>query len=71
MDDAYDKALTETINGFYKAEVIHRQSRKSREAVALATLTWGEWFNQPRHLEPIGHGPRRKPLRIDNSTSRP
>jgi hypothetical protein len=32
--------LAETINGLYKAEVIHRQSWKNPEAVELATLTW-------------------------------
>jgi putative transposase len=37
--DSYDNALTETINGLYKAEVIHRKGPwKTREAVELATL---------------------------------
>ena len=31
--DSYDNALAETINGLYKAEVIHRQTWKTREAV--------------------------------------
>ena len=57
VGDSYDNALAETINGLYKAEVIHRQSWKSREAVELATLTWVDWFNQRRLLEPIGHVP--------------
>jgi transposase InsO family protein len=38
--DSYDNALAETINGLYKAEVIHRRTWKTREAVELATLTW-------------------------------
>jgi putative transposase len=38
--DSYDNALAETINGPYKAEVIHRRTWKTREAVELATLTW-------------------------------
>ncbi len=29
-----------TINGRYKAELIHRQSWKNREAVDMATLRW-------------------------------
>ncbi|MBB4867399.1 transposase InsO family protein [Pseudomonas nitritireducens] len=38
--DSYDNALAETINGLYKAELIHRQSWKNREAVEMATLRW-------------------------------
>jgi putative transposase len=57
VGDAYDNALAETINGLYKAEVIHRRSWKSREAVELATLAWGDWFNHRRLLGPIGHVP--------------
>ncbi len=57
VGDSYDNALAETINGLYKAEVIHRQSWKSREAVELATLTWVDWFNHRRLLEPIGNIP--------------
>jgi len=57
VGDSYDNALAETINGLYKAEVIHRQSWKNREAVELATLTWVDWFNQRRLLGPIGHIP--------------
>lgn len=39
--DSYDNAMAESINGLYKAEVIYRQSWKSRAEVELATLTWG------------------------------
>ena len=57
VGDSYDNALAETLNGLYKAEVIHRQSWKSREAVELATLTWVDWFNHRRLLAPIGNIP--------------
>jgi transposase InsO family protein len=54
--DSYDNALAETINGLYKAEVIHRRGPwKSREAVEIATLEWVNWFNHHRLLEPIGY----------------
>jgi transposase InsO family protein len=54
----YDgNALVETLNGLHKAEVIHRQSLKSPEAVKLATLTWLDCFNHRRLLEPIGNIP--------------
>ena len=55
--DSYDNALAETINGLYKAELIHRQSWKSREAVELATLRWVHWFNHQRLLSSIGYIP--------------
>jgi putative transposase len=56
--DSYDNALAETINGLYKAEVIHRRGPwKTREAVELATLEWVSWFNHSRLLEPIGYIP--------------
>jgi transposase InsO family protein len=51
-------ALAETINGLYKAEVIHRCGPwKSFEAVEFATLKWVDWFNHRRILEPIGNIP--------------
>lgn len=56
--DSYDHALAETINGLYKAELIHRRAPwKNREAVELATLDWVHWFNHHRLLEPIGYLP--------------
>ena len=56
--DSYDNALAETINGLYKAELIHRRAPwKTRESVELATLEWVSWFNHHRLLEPIGHIP--------------
>ena len=56
--DSYDNALAETINGLYKAEMIHlRGPWKSRESVELATLEWVSWFNHHRLLEPIGYIP--------------
>ena len=55
--DSYDNALAETINGLYKAEVIHRRSWPTRESVELATLEWVAWFNHHRLLGPIGYVP--------------
>ena len=55
---SYDNALAETINGLYKAEVIHgRGPWRSFEAVEFATLVWVDWFNHRRLLEPVGHIP--------------
>ena len=58
VGDSYDNALAETINGLYKAEVIHRRSSwRRREDVEWATLNWVDWFNNRRLLEPIGNIP--------------
>ena len=55
---ARSNALAETINGLYKAEIIHRRGPwKTREAVEMATLEWVSWFNHHRLLEPIGYIP--------------
>ncbi|EEU9226422.1 IS3 family transposase [Escherichia coli] len=53
--DSYDNAMAESINGLYKAEVIHRKSWKNRAEVELATLTWVDWYNNRRLLERLGH----------------
>jgi putative transposase len=56
--DSYDNALAETINGLYKAELIHRRGPwKTRESVELATLEWVSWFNHQRLMEPLGYIP--------------
>ena len=58
VGDSYDNALAETINGLYKAEVIHRRGPwRSFETVEFATLEWVDWFNHRRLLEPIGNVP--------------
>lgn len=50
--------MAETINGLYKAEVVHRRGPwRSFEAVEYATLEWVDWFNNKRLLEPIGNVP--------------
>ncbi|RVC83061.1 IS3 family transposase [Mesorhizobium sp. M4A.F.Ca.ET.022.05.2.1] len=58
VGDSYDNAFAETINGLYKAEVIHRRGPwRSFEAVEFATLEWVDWFNNRRLLQPIGNIP--------------
>ena len=58
VGDSYDNALAETINGLYKAEVIHRRGPwRNFEAVEFATIEWVDWFNNRRLLEPIGFIP--------------
>ena len=58
VGDSYDNALAETINGLYKAEVIHKNGPwRGLDEVERATLTWVEWFNNRRLLRPIGDMP--------------
>jgi len=57
VGDSYDNALAETINGLYKAEVVHRRAWRNRETLERATLNWVHWFNHHRLLEPIGNIP--------------
>lgn len=58
VGDSYDNALAETINGLFKAEVIHRRGPwRGMEANEFATLEWVDWFNNRRLLEPIGNIP--------------
>ena len=58
VGDSYDNALAETINGLYKAEVIHRRGPwRNMAAVELATLDWVDWFNNRHLLGPIGNIP--------------
>jgi putative transposase len=46
--DSYDNALAESVNGLYKAEVIHRRSWRSLEQVELVTAEWVHWWNHRR-----------------------
>jgi transposase InsO family protein len=58
VGDSYDNALAETINGLFKAEVIHRRGPwRSFDAVGYATLEWVHWFNNCPLLEPMGNIP--------------
>ena len=58
MGDVYDNVLAETINGLYKAEVIHKHGPwQGPDDVERATLTWVEWFNNRSLLQPIGNVP--------------
>jgi putative transposase len=58
VGDCYDNALSETIFGLYKTEVIHvRGPWRTLDAVEYPTLEWVDWFNNRRLLESIGHVP--------------
>jgi transposase InsO family protein len=79
--DSYDNALAESVIGLFKTEVIQRKGPwRHLEAVEFATLTWVDWFNTRRLLEPIGYVPPaeyeadyheqlREPHPVDNDTA--
>ena len=64
--DSYDTALAETINGLYKAELIHRRAPwRTREAVELAMIDYMErahaedgvnWYSIASHMLGLRHG---------------
>ncbi len=67
----YDNALAETINGLYKAELIHlRALWKTREAVELAKFEWVSWFNHHRLIEPIAYIQRPRPRQTTGANNR-
>lgn len=60
IGDSFDNALAETVNGYYKSELIYGPARtgpwKTVEDVELATLGWVHWHNTSRlhgHLDDI------------------
>jgi putative transposase len=56
--DSYDNALAETVNGLYKAELIHRRARwRSVEEVELATAEWVHFWNHRRLHSATGYLP--------------
>lgn len=58
VGDSYDNALAETIIGLFKTELIRQRGPwRSLDEVEYATLTWVNWFNHHRLLEPIGDVP--------------
>lgn len=58
VGDRYHTALAETINGLFKADIIHRRGPwRSFDAVEYATLDWVDWFKARRLREPIRNFP--------------
>ena len=65
VGDSDDNALAETINGLYKAEIIHRRGPwRSLEAVEFATLEWVDWFNNGGSWSPSETSRRPKPRNV-------
>jgi putative transposase len=58
IEDSYDNALAETVNGYHKAELIYGPARtgpwKTVEDVELATLSWVYWHHTSRLHSHLG-----------------
>jgi transposase InsO family protein len=61
VGDSFDNALAETVNGYYKAELIRGPVRsqpwRTVEDVELATLGWVHWHNTTRLHSYLGDLP--------------
>ncbi|GAA2183122.1 IS3 family transposase [Brooklawnia cerclae] len=68
VGDSYDNALAETVNGYYKAELVRGPARsgpwKSVEDLELATLGWVHWHNTQRLHGYLGDVP---PAEFENA----
>ena len=68
--DSYDNALAETVNGLFKAELIHRHGPwRQAEQVELRTAGWVRWWNEERLHSACGYVPpaeyeRREAVRV-------
>ena len=63
VGDSYDNALAESVNGLYKAELIHSKwIWESVQAVELATMGWVHWWNTQRLHEALGY---RTPVEVE------
>ena len=68
VGDSYDNALAETVNGYYKAELVRGPARsgpwKTVENLELATLGWVHWHNTQRLHSYLGDVP---PAEFENA----
>ena len=68
VGDSYDNALAETVNGYYKAELVRGPARpepwKTIEDLELATLGWVHWHNTQRLHGYLGDVP---PAEFENA----
>lgn len=67
VGDSYDNALAETVNGYYKTELVRGPNQgpwKTIEDLELATLGWVHWHNTERLHSYLGHVP---PIEFENT----
>ncbi len=61
VGDSYDNALAESVNGYYKAELVRGPAKigpwKTIDDLELATLGWVHWHNTERLHSALGDVP--------------
>ena len=71
VGDSYDNALAETVNGYYKAELIYGPGRpgpcRTVGDVELATLGWVHWHNTARLHGYLGDLPQAPFRNLDSA----
>lgn len=55
VDDSYDNALAENVNGSYKNELIHTRMWGDVVDVEIATCEWVNWWNESRLHQSLGY----------------
>ncbi|GAA4485027.1 hypothetical protein GCM10023191_008990 [Actinoallomurus oryzae] len=53
----YDNAVARALNGTFKAELIHRQTWRTRDQVEYSIVEWIGWYNHRRLHSTIGDVP--------------
>src|SRR3546814_15641517 len=71
VGDSYDNALAESVNGYYKYELIYGPTHpgpwRSIDDLELATLSWVHWHNHRRLHGHCSDIPDRKSTRLNSS----
>ncbi|XVQ06892.1 transposase [Spirillospora sp. CA-255316] len=72
--DSYDNAMAEALNGTFKAELINRQTWRTRDQVEYAIVEWIGWYNHCRLHSAIGNVPpaeyTRQPITVRSTHQR-
>ena len=63
VDDSYDNALAENVNGSYKNELIHNRTWDDVVDVEIATFEWVNWWNKARLHQGLGY---RTPAEVES-----
>ena len=65
IDDSYDNALAENINGSYKNELIHSRTWNDVVDVEVATFEWVDWWNETRLHQSLDY---RTPAEVESES---
>jgi len=58
IGDSFDNAMTESLNGTYKAELVKLHGPwRTKQQLEIATIEWIDWYNASRLHSEIGDIP--------------